>query len=75
MAPAARQPALRRCSTRRVALAATAELKALLWDCDGVILESEDLHRRAYNATFAHFGVKVDGKVRAAALRSAPQVS
>lgn len=24
----------------------------------GVILESEDLHRRAYNATFNHFNVQ-----------------
>lgn len=38
-----------------------AALKALLWDCDGVILESEDLHRRAYNAVFAHFKVTVGG--------------
>ena len=43
-----------------------ATLKALLWDCDGVILESEDLHRRAYNAVFKHYNVLVDGKVRAA---------
>ena len=42
-----------------------ATLKALLWDCDGVILESEDLHRRAYNAVFKHYNVLVDGKVRA----------
>jgi hypothetical protein len=42
-----------------------ATLKALLWDCDGVILESEDLHRRAYNAVFKHYDVLVDGKVRA----------
>ena len=42
-----------------------ATLKALLWDCDGVILESEDLHRRAYNAVFKHYNVLVDSKVRA----------
>ncbi len=35
-----------------------ASMKALIFDCDGVILESEDLHRRAYNATFRHFKVK-----------------
>ena len=56
---------------RRAALKAScaasngATLKALLWDCDGVILESEDLHRRAYNAVFKHYNVLVDGKVRA----------
>jgi hypothetical protein len=32
-------------------------LEALVFDCDGVILESEDLHRRAYNAAFHHFNV------------------
>ena len=32
-------------------------MKALIFDCDGVILESEDLHRRAYNAAFENFGV------------------
>ena len=28
---------------------------ALLFDCDGVILETEELHRLAYNAAFAEF--------------------
>lgn len=37
-----------------------ASLRALLFDCDGVILESEELHRRAYNAVFAHHAVTVD---------------
>jgi len=37
-------------------------MKALVFDCDGVILESEDLHRRAYNATFENFGVKCGGQ-------------
>lgn len=35
-----------------------ATLDALIFDCDGVILESEDLHRQAYNLTFDHFGVR-----------------
>ena len=56
---ARRAPRARR-STGAAAVAA--ELKAVLFDCDGVILESEDLHRRAYNAAFAHFGVQVDGQ-------------
>lgn len=30
---------------------------ALLFDCDGVILETEELHRLAYNAAFKEFGV------------------
>jgi len=39
----------------------SASLKALLFDCDGVILESEELHRRAYNAVFEHYAVTVGG--------------
>jgi hypothetical protein len=35
-----------------------AALEALVFDCDGVILESEDLHRQAYNAAFEHFNVR-----------------
>lgn len=41
--------------------AAAAELKCLVFDCDGVILESEDLHRRAYNAAFEHFSIDCGG--------------
>ncbi|CAM8990606.1 unnamed protein product [Rhodiola kirilowii] len=33
-------------------------LQALIFDCDGVILESEDLHRQAYNDAFAYFDVR-----------------
>ena len=33
---------------------------ALLFDCDGVILETEELHRRAYNAAFREFDLKID---------------
>ncbi|KAF8747760.1 hypothetical protein HU200_013168 [Digitaria exilis] len=33
-------------------------LDALIFDCDGVILESEHLHRQAYNDAFAHFGLR-----------------
>ncbi|PON47640.1 HAD hydrolase, subfamily IA [Parasponia andersonii] len=33
-------------------------LRALIFDCDGVILESEHLHRQAYNDAFAHFNVR-----------------
>ncbi|XP_059432361.1 haloacid dehalogenase-like hydrolase domain-containing protein At4g39970 [Corylus avellana] len=32
-------------------------LEVLVFDCDGVILESEHLHRQAYNDAFAHFNV------------------
>ncbi|PNW73203.1 hypothetical protein CHLRE_14g623000v5 [Chlamydomonas reinhardtii] len=35
---------------------------ALLFDCDGVIVETEELHRKAYNAAFAAFECTIDGK-------------
>ncbi|CAI5496255.1 unnamed protein product [Closterium sp. Naga37s-1] len=52
---------------RTVVAAATspageAPVRALVFDCDGVILESEDLHRRAYNAAFAHFAIRCPGE-------------
>lgn len=37
-------------------------MEALVFDCDGVIVESEDLHREAYNAAFKHFGLKIDNR-------------
>lgn len=40
------------------ASASSAALQALIFDCDGVILESEHLHRQAYNDAFAHFNVR-----------------
>ncbi|XP_073126035.1 haloacid dehalogenase-like hydrolase domain-containing protein At4g39970 [Henckelia pumila] len=41
-----------------VASASSSALQALIFDCDGVILESEHLHRQAYNDAFAHFNVR-----------------
>ncbi|KAL4331259.1 hypothetical protein HN51_038010 [Arachis hypogaea] len=40
------------------ASASSSPLKALIFDCDGVILESEHLHRQAYNDAFTHFNVR-----------------
>jgi len=40
---------------RVAAAAAGVPAKALLFDCDGVLLESEALHLRAYNASFREF--------------------
>ena len=37
-------------------------VEALIFDCDGVIVESEDIHRRAYNATFENFQVVCPGQ-------------
>ena len=34
---------------------------ALLFDCDGVIVETEELHRLAYNSAFDEFGLEVGG--------------
>ncbi|WP_341474585.1 HAD hydrolase-like protein [Thermus albus] len=33
------------------------KLKALLWDLDGTLAETEELHREAFNRAFAHFGL------------------
>ncbi|XAR62271.1 Sugar-terminal-phosphatase [Bertholletia excelsa] len=38
--------------------ASSSPLKALIFDCDGVILESEHLHRQAYNDAFSYFNVR-----------------
>ena len=35
---------------------------ALLFDCDGVIVETEEMHRQAYNAAFEEFGLRIDGE-------------
>lgn len=35
---------------------------ALLFDCDGVIIETEELHRLAYNAAFKSAGLTIDGE-------------
>ncbi|VVA34441.1 PREDICTED: haloacid [Prunus dulcis] len=41
-----------------VSASSSSSLQALIFDCDGVILESEHLHRQAYNEAFAHFNVR-----------------
>ncbi len=35
---------------------------ALIFDCDGVIIETEELHRLAYNAAFKAAGLEIDGQ-------------
>lgn len=35
---------------------------ALIFDCDGVIIETEEFHRLAYNAAFKSAGLEVDGE-------------
>ncbi|XP_057500626.1 haloacid dehalogenase-like hydrolase domain-containing protein At4g39970 [Actinidia eriantha] len=48
-----------RTAARPLAVSASASaLQALIFDCDGVILESEHLHRQAYNDAFSHFNVR-----------------
>ncbi|KAJ0988420.1 hypothetical protein J5N97_006776 [Dioscorea zingiberensis] len=61
--PLLRKPLIRSRAPISVAAAAAAAeaaspLHALIFDCDGVILESEHLHRQAYNDAFAHFSVR-----------------
>ena len=41
----------------QAAAAASGKACALIFDCDGVILESESLHREAYNQVFREFDV------------------
>lgn len=55
--PTCRRPPRR--PPRRAACVALAppSSRGVLWDCDGVIVESEELHRRAYNAVFAGAGL------------------
>lgn len=35
---------------------------ALIFDCDGVIIETEELHRLAYNAAFKAANLEIDGE-------------
>ncbi|XP_018842902.1 haloacid dehalogenase-like hydrolase domain-containing protein At4g39970 [Juglans regia] len=55
-----RFPTLRKsfASERRLSVSSSNQFQALVFDCDGVILESEHLHRQAYNDAFAHFNVR-----------------
>ncbi|KAM7529298.1 hypothetical protein LguiB_032708 [Lonicera macranthoides] len=48
------------CTSKRfvsISASSSRALEALVFDCDGVILESEHLHRQAYNDAFSHFNV------------------
>jgi HAD superfamily hydrolase (TIGR01509 family) len=59
-----RKQANPRTSDRQVTLSmqASADHVVILFDCDGVIVETEDLHRVAYNNAFKHFGLVLNGK-------------
>ena len=50
-----------RSRSRIVSYAHVEEYSALIFDCDGVIVESENIHREAYNAAFQEFQVSCDG--------------
>jgi HAD superfamily hydrolase (TIGR01509 family) len=45
-----------------LAAAVPTSIDALIFDCDGVIVESEDIHRRAYNAAFEEFDIICPGE-------------
>ncbi|GAB4848706.1 hypothetical protein Ancab_003433 [Ancistrocladus abbreviatus] len=51
-------PPPRSATTVSPSILVSASLQALIFDCDGVILESEHLHRQAYNDAFSHFNVR-----------------
>eukprot|EP00873_Tetraselmis_striata_P045675 jgi/Tetstr1/465939/TSEL_010553.t1 len=53
---------LRRSAAPRQVMTAASFSAALIFDCDGVIVETEELHRLAYNASFEHFGLTVHGQ-------------
>lgn len=42
----------------KLSASSSSSFQALIFDCDGVILESEHLHRQAYNDAFLHFNVR-----------------
>ncbi|KZV46749.1 haloacid dehalogenase-like hydrolase domain-containing protein-like [Dorcoceras hygrometricum] len=56
-----------------VASASSRALQALIFDCDGVILESEHLHRQAYNDAFAHFNVRCPSSFSTGPLNWSPE--
>jgi HAD superfamily hydrolase (TIGR01509 family) len=41
-------------------MAAAAELKAIIFDIDGTLVDSVDLHARAWQEAFAHFGHQIE---------------
>jgi len=49
------------CGVRRCAPAMMSFKGALLFDCDGVLVETEELHRVAYNMAFEEFGLQIAG--------------
>ncbi|PIN05588.1 putative haloacid-halidohydrolase [Handroanthus impetiginosus] len=53
--------------------ASSRALEALIFDCDGVILESEHLHRQAYNDAFAHFNVRCPSSSSSQLLNWSPE--
>lgn len=57
-APLQMKVSSRRCDSSRLNSAA-GETFALLFDCDGVIIETEELHRLAYNAAFNEFNLQI----------------
>ena len=46
-------------SIRKRSMSLNSKLECLLFDCDGVIVETEELHRIAYNKAFASRGLKL----------------
>jgi HAD superfamily hydrolase (TIGR01509 family) len=46
----------------KLSMLASSGNAAILFDCDGVIVEAEDLQRAAYNSAFKHFGLVLQGK-------------
>ena len=49
--------------TSRIKLSSSLQDYALLFDCDGVIVETEELHRVAYNKAFEKFKLTLPGDI------------
>eukprot|EP01082_Thalassiosira_pseudonana_P003513 g3361.t1 g3361 contig12:1924359-1925312(-) len=49
-------------SSLRASSSSTDAPFALLFDCDGVIIETEELHRLAYNAAFKEFNLQINNE-------------
>jgi HAD superfamily hydrolase (TIGR01509 family) len=60
--PLAARPAFAARSSLIAAAASSDYEFALLFDCDGVIIETEELHRLAYNAAFKSADLTIDGE-------------
>ncbi len=58
-APRSLIPSIKTAQGRFMSMSTDYSGYALLFDCDGVIVETEEMHRVAYNAAFTKYGLKL----------------